>query len=70
MEVPELKNINVYRIGFLSKKGNGELLFIERVFGFNPELTNQEIESILITRMGKITSIEYIDEIESDVMYW
>ncbi|WP_218657930.1 hypothetical protein [Enterococcus thailandicus] len=66
----EMKNINVYRVGFCSQRKNGGMLHVERAFAFEPEMTEAEIKKVLSARMGRILSIEYIDEIERDVIYW
>ncbi|MBO0481389.1 hypothetical protein [Candidatus Enterococcus courvalinii] len=66
----EMKNINVYRVGFCSQRKGGGLLHLERAFAFEPEMTELEIKTVLLTRMGRILAIEYIDEIERDVIYW
>lgn len=66
----EMKNINVYRVGVCSQRKNGGMLHVERAFGFEPEMTEAEIKKFLFARMGRILSIEYIDEIERDVICW
>lgn len=66
----EMKNINVYRVGFCSQRKNGGMLHVERVFAFEPGMTEAEIKKVLSARMGRILSIEYIDEIERDVICW
>ncbi|WP_430596607.1 hypothetical protein [Enterococcus sp. DIV0175] len=43
---------------------------VDRAFAFKPEMTEAEIKKVLSARMGRILSIEYIDEIERDVICW
>lgn len=66
----EMKNMTVYRVGICSQRRGRGMVQVERVFAFEPELTEKEIKSILLSRMGNIISIEYIDEVESEVIYW
>lgn len=66
----KMKNLNVYRVGFYSENSYGGVVHLERSFAFEPEKNEAEIKKILCARLGRILSVEYVDEIEHDVICW
>ncbi|WP_139843264.1 hypothetical protein [Enterococcus sp. 4E1_DIV0656] len=65
-----MKNFNIYRVGIYSVNSYGGAVHLERAFAFEPELTEDEIKKLLYARLGRILSIEYVDEVEHDVIFW
>lgn len=64
------KTLVIYHVGFFgSRNDKGKATFFERAFAFEPEMSSDEIKTYLCCKLPNITSVEYVDEVDRDVMW-